>query len=140
MEAVWADPTVPSAAKRDLVEKLVAASSPHPMVGNLLRLLAQRDRLQDLPGIAKVFRELANERLGKVEAAITAAIDLTEAELAKLRDVLSEATNRKVEVSVRKDPSILGGLVAQVGSTIFDGSLRTQLETMRRDLGGSGQA
>lgn len=140
METHLTDPTVPASAKREIADKLVESAKPHPMVGNLLRLLAQRDRLADLAGVSFFFKEMTDERLGKVQAEVIAAIDLPEDAQTKLREALSQATSRQVELTVRQDPSILGGLVAKVGSTVFDGSLRTQLETLRRDLGGSTQA
>lgn len=128
------DPTVPRAKKIDFVEKLIATAQPHPLVANFLRLLASRDRLPFLEPIASVFGDMVDERLGRVKAEVAIAIPLTAEEEARLREALARATGKEVELATRVDPSILGGLVARVGSTVFDGSLRTQLAALRSEL------
>jgi F-type H+-transporting ATPase subunit delta len=132
--AFLADPTTPRAKKTEFVEKLIAAGQPHPLVANFLRLLASRDRLDALEAIAAVFGSMVDERLGRVKAEVVSAVPLTAEEEARLREALARATRKDVQLATRVDPEILGGLVAKVGSTVFDGSLRTQLAALRNEL------
>ncbi|MFO7155022.1 MAG: ATP synthase F1 subunit delta [Pseudomonadota bacterium] len=130
----FADPTVSRKRKADAVEKLIEAGKPHPLVANFLRVLAARNRLGHLEDIARVFDELVDERLGRVKAEVVSAAPLAADQEARIRETLVRATRREVELSTRVDPSILGGLVAKVGSKVFDGSLRTQLGALRDEL------
>lgn len=135
-EAFLADPTKSREAKGRFVEGILAANPFHPMVGNLLRLLAERERLGQLAGIAKIYCEMTDEKKGRIQAEVLAAAPLAPDTESKLRRLLEQATKKEVELSVTLEPGILGGLVAKVGSTVFDGSLRNQLESLRRDLAG----
>lgn len=134
--AFFADPTVRKEEKRAFVERWIEGSKIDPMIANLLRLLADRDRLALLPGIARVFDAMVDERKGRVKARVRSAVELTDEETTKLRDALTRATQKEVELEVGVDPEILGGLIAEVGSTVFDGSMRTQLASLRKELMG----
>jgi F-type H+-transporting ATPase subunit delta len=100
----------------------------------LVNLLADRDRLPGIAGIAAAFRELADVELGRLRARVTSAVPLDDAAVHAIAERLSAATQKKVLVERAVDPAILGGVVAQVGSTVYDGSLRTQLEDLRSTL------
>lgn len=132
--AFFEDPTAPRERKIAFVESLVERAQPHPMVGNFLRLLASRDRLHGLPAIAGVFDELVSQRLGRVRAEVISAVGLSDEALTKVRDAIGRATSKEVELASRVDEDLLGGLVARVGSTVFDGSLRSQLASLRNEL------
>lgn len=130
----FSDPTQPREKKAAVVEKLIQRFEPDPMVANFLRLLGARDRLDGLSEIAAVFDELVNEKLGRVRAEVVSATELRPEEETKLREVLSRATKKEVELEARVDKDLLGGMIARVGSTVFDGSLRTQLAALRTEL------
>jgi F-type H+-transporting ATPase subunit delta len=100
----------------------------------LVSLLADRDRLAGVGAIAAAFRELADVELGRLRARVTSAVPLDDAAVHAIAEKLSAATQKKVLVERAVDPAILGGVVAQVGSTVYDGSLRTQLEDLRSTL------
>lgn len=133
-KAFLADPTSPKEKKIAFVEKVIETTKPHPMVGNFLRVLASRDRLEAIFEIARVFDGLVNEKLGRVKAEVISAMKLDEAQLTKVREAIARATSKQVELEARVDESLLGGMVAKVGSTVFDGSLRTQLAALRNEL------
>ena len=80
------------------------------------------------------FRELADVELGRLRAKVTSAVPLDDAAVDAIAEKLSAATQKKVLVERAIDPAILGGVVAQVGSVVYDGSIRTQLEDLRSTL------
>ncbi|MEK7366392.1 MAG: ATP synthase F1 subunit delta [candidate division NC10 bacterium] len=130
----FANPAVPRARKEAALAAAAERASASPLSVSLLRLLVARERVGLLPDIARLFRDLADERTGRVRAEVTAAVPLPAASLEALAARLSAATGRQVHLTPRVDPTVLGGLVARVGSTLYDASLRTQLRRMREVL------
>jgi F-type H+-transporting ATPase subunit delta len=105
-----------------------------PALANTLRLLVDRNRLIYLPDIARAFRDMADAQAGRVRGVVTSATVLPQDALEQLRKNLQQLTQRDVILESRQDPALLGGVSAQVGSVLYDGSVRTQLEQMRREL------
>ena len=101
---------------------------------NLLLLLAGRSRLDQLHGVVDHFRALADQKLGRVRARVVSAVPLEEAAAREIAARLARATRAEVILDRRVDPAILGGVVAEVGNLTYDGSVRTQLEELRRSL------
>jgi F-type H+-transporting ATPase subunit delta len=117
-----------------VVVRLAQALSLEAEPTSLLQLLGERNRLDGLSAIVLAFRELADVELGRVRARVTSAVALDDASVAAIAASLSAATRKQVLVERAIDPAILGGVVAQVGSVVYDGSLRTQLEDLRSTL------
>ena len=130
----FANPAVPRARKEAALTAAAERASASPLSVSLLRLLQARQRVGLLPDIARLFRDLADERTGRVRAEVTVAVPLPAAGVEALAAQLSAATGRQVHLTPRVDPTVLGGLVARVGSTLYDASLRTQLRRMREVL------
>jgi F-type H+-transporting ATPase subunit delta len=105
-----------------------------PTVVNFLGLLVDRQRMGDLGQISRAYRAMVDEKVGRVRATVTSAAPLTDRETRNLREAIAQMTGRTIVLDSRTDPSLIGGVVAQVGSRQFDGSLRTQLEQMREHL------
>ena len=122
------------AQRHALVDVLVQNLSLSPLVDSFLRLLVDRHRLAEIAAIARSYGEMLDEKVGRVRATVISAKPLTDEELRRVRDALSAATRRTIVLDSRSDPKIVGGLVAQVGPKLWDGSIRTQLERMRREL------
>ncbi len=101
---------------------------------SLLALLAERNRLDQLPAVADTFGRLADEKMGRVRARVTSAAALDEPTAGALAERLAASSKAEVVVERAVDPALLGGVVAQVGSLVYDGSLRAQLEDLRRAL------
>jgi F-type H+-transporting ATPase subunit delta len=118
------------AVVKQLGEALRLAEEP----ANLLYLLGDRNRLGALRDVVAAYGELADQELGRVRARVTSAVPLDDAAAAAIADKLSASTKKKVIVERVVDPAILGGVVAQVGSLVYDGSLRSQLEDLRKSL------
>jgi F-type H+-transporting ATPase subunit delta len=105
-----------------------------PVLANTLRLLVDRHRLGFLPDISRLFRDMADAQAGRVRGHVTSAAPLSPEALEGVRTALQQLTQRNVILETRVDPALLGGVSAQVGSLLYDGSLKTQLELMRREL------
>ena len=135
---IFMSPAVPTSEKRAALDKMLPNAS--PTVRNFLHILADRDRLDEVPGITEALRELLNQRRGIVTADVTTAIPL-DAELERVvAQRLATYLNRdpdKVTIRVRVDPTIIGGVVARVGDRLIDDSVRGRLERLRRTLSGS---
>ena len=94
----------------------------------------EKRRLLHLGEIVLAYDELTDERLNRGKATVTSAAPLPESMLEGLKARLRLVTGKEVYLEARVDPAILGGVVAQVGSTVYDGSLKTQLKRMREQL------
>ncbi|MBN9681021.1 MULTISPECIES: ATP synthase F1 subunit delta [unclassified Corallococcus] len=133
---VLLNPAYSRAQRNRVVEALLQAmpSPAEPALANALRLLVDRNRLGYLPDIARLYRDMADARAGRVRGQVTSAVPLSAAAVAQLQQSLTQLTQRNVVLETKVDPALLGGVAAQVGGTLYDGSLRTQLEQMRREL------
>jgi F-type H+-transporting ATPase subunit delta len=120
--------------RRAAVDAVSSALNLSPLTVNFLQLLIDRQRIGDLAQIARVYRTLVDQQAGRVRATITSAGPLSEHQLERLREAIGRMTGRSIVLEAKTDPSIIGGVVAQVGAKLLDGSLRTQLERMREDL------
>ena len=118
-----------------VIDALIVAVGPlEPGLANTLRLLVDRNRLGFLPDIARLYRDMADAQAGRVRGHVTSATALTPEALEGVRSALQKLSGRNVVLETRVDPALLGGVSAQVGSLLYDGSLKTQLELMRREL------
>lgn len=131
----FADPTYTTAQTRAvmdvLIKELPVDAEPLP---RFLRLLIDRRRLASLPDIARQFRDLADERGGRIRGKVVSATPLAKETLMQLEHALASLTHSKVLLQTEVDPSVLGGVSAQVGSVLYDGTLRTGLDEIRRAL------
>ena len=138
LEKVMLNPAVPAPRKRAAVVELTKGAGLSPVLQKLLVLLGERDRLVLLPELVAAYRERLADHLKIVRASVTTATPLAAERVQKIQRSLSRATGRAVTLTTRVDPAILGGLVARVGSTVFDATLTTQLEKMRQRLSNRG--
>ena len=132
---VLANPAVPVQKKHGAVQALLAqAGSISSVVSKLLLLLADRDRLMLLPDIVTSYEHRLMEQAKVVRGEVVTAITLPADRLQALQQSLSAASGRQVQLENRVDPSIIGGAVARIGSTVYDGSVTTQLEKLKQQL------
>lgn len=131
---VLVNPAFSQSQRRDLVMLLAKTLALSPLTTNFLSLLVDRQRIRELEQVARVYRDLLDEKVGRVRALVTSALPLAQDDLSRVRDALATATRKSVVLESKTDPAIVGGLVAQVGTTVWDGSLRTQLERLREEL------
>jgi F-type H+-transporting ATPase subunit delta len=132
---VLANPAFTRAQRMAVMDGLVrVAGDVDPSVVNLLRLLVDRSRFAYLSDIARVYRDLADAMAGRVRGKVTSARPLDGQVLSRLEQSLERLLQRDVVLDAQVNPKLIGGVAAQVGSVLYDGSLRTQLEELRRTL------
>jgi F-type H+-transporting ATPase subunit delta len=105
----------------------------------LIVILAEKDRLTLLPSIARTYVDRVMDHLKIVRGEVTTAMPLAPEKLRAIEAGLAKATGRKVVLEARVDPSIIGGAVTRLGSTVYDGSVTTQLQKMKQSLIEAGQ-
>ena len=127
-------PLHPVAQRRAVLDGVTDRIGASTMVQSFFSLLIDQRRLIDFPAIREEVERLASEDAGLRRAEVVSAGALRDDQLERLRRALSHRTGGEVEVSVRVDSSLLGGVIAKVGDLVFDGSLRTQLRQLRANL------
>jgi len=131
---VLLNPAVPTPRKRAAVADLLARATFSPILSKLILLLAERDRLVLLPDLLASYRDRLMDYRHVVRAEVTTAAPIDAARVQQIQSGLAIATGRTVTVATRTDPTIIGGLVARVGSTVYDASVVRQLERMKERL------
>jgi len=129
-----ANPVFKAAEKRAVLQSILPRVAPTADVQKFVLLLLDRRRLPAVANIARAYREMADLHTGRVRAQITSAQALSPAELNRIRDSLARRTGKHVVLEASVDPSLIGGVVARVGDLVLDGSVRTQLVTLRAKL------
>ncbi len=127
------DPRLPLERKQGIIEDLLGGRV-LPLTLNLVNLVVAAGRSRDLPAIADRLAQQAAEERERAVAEVRAAFELDEETVQRLARSLSRATGKQVEVKTVVDPSLIGGLVARVGDTVIDGSLRHRLEGLQQAL------
>ena len=131
---VLQNPVYTKEQRRGVAAKLAEALKLEAEPANLLFLLGDRNRLDHVDAVAVHFGELADAKLGRIRARVTTATAIDAAALKAIADCLGAATQATVLVEHDVQPAIVGGVVAQIGSIVYDGSLRTQLEHLKTSL------
>jgi F-type H+-transporting ATPase subunit delta len=129
-------PAVQPAKKRVVIDRLSTASGISPKIRNFLYLIADHHRIKELSGIRKAVGELIDQRLGVVRANIVSAAEMTGEQRQRLQSELSRLTGKQVLCEFAVDSGLIGGVLTRIGSTIYDGSVRGQLDALRRQLVG----
>jgi F-type H+-transporting ATPase subunit delta len=128
------NPAIPRAGKHAVIEQLVARMGASRTLRNYLFVIVDQRRAALLPEIEQAFSTLLDARMGVTQATVISAAELTGPERAELDRALSRLTGRKVQSQWKLDPDLIGGVVVRIGSTIYDGSVREQLERLRSRL------
>ena len=129
------NPAIPASKKQAVAKALIdRAGTISPVVGKMILLLAERDRMMILPEIARRYRERVMDHQKIIRGQVTTAIALPPEKLRALEQGLQAATGRKVVLETKVDPSIIGGVITRLGSTVYDGSVTTQLQKMKQAL------
>ena len=128
------NPTMAGDRRTKLLKEIAAALGFEKRVTNFVGILVDKGRLELLEKIIDAYQRLLDDRLGIVRALVTAARPLEATQQTELEMKLMERTGKKIRMQIAVDPSLIGGVVAQVGSTIYDGSVRTQLQAFKNRL------
>jgi len=134
LEKVLFNAAVPVPRKRAAVAELTALVQTTPMVTRLLALLADRDRLVLLPDLLESYRDRLLAHRHVVRAEVTTTVPLPADRAKAIERSLAEVTGQTVMLDTKVDAGIVGGVVARIGSTVYDGSVTRQLEKMKQRL------
>lgn len=134
LEKALLNPAVPAPRKRAAIDELTRRANVQSTLAKLLVLLAERDRLVLLPDMLDAYRQRLLDHQNVVRAEVTTAGPLAAERTLQIEQSLARATGRTVRLSTRVDPAIVGGVVARIGSTVYDGSITSHLRRMRQRL------
>jgi F-type H+-transporting ATPase subunit delta len=127
-------PAVDTKDKHGVIEKIIARQGAGKIIRNFLFVIADHQRSPMLPEIVEAVQSVVRQRQGIAEAEVSSAVELSEAQKTEMAKTLSRLTGKKIEPKFSLDATLLGGAVARVGDTIYDGSLRSRLSEMRTRL------
>lgn len=128
-----ADPSVSQSDREKTIDTVFGGRTSELLIA-YLKLLNSKDRLGDLPGITSAFTKLLDERSGNVEVEVTVPQAMTPGDLEEVRQRVSAKLGKNAVVKQNVDESLIGGIVLKVGDSLIDGSVKTQLETLKRRL------
>ncbi len=131
---VLQSPAVSTTHKAKVISRLAGSLSMEQVVRNFVNLVVRNRRGGLLPQMRAAFEKILDERSGTVKVEVTSAVELSGGAKAQLEAELARHTGRAVRCAYSTDPALLGGLVARIGSLVYDGSVRGQLESLRRKL------
>jgi len=130
-----ANPIFDQVEKRAVVDQIIGKVGISPLTANFLRLMTDKRRIGVLSEVRDCYRELMDRALSKARVRVRTAYPLSDELSGRLCERLEQMTGKKVEMTVEEDTALLGGIVVQVGDTLYDGSVRTQLNNIRNLLG-----
>ena len=136
LREVWENPAVPAEQKHAVLNAITAKAGLGKLLRNFMAVVIDHRRVLQLSEIAARFEEEVNQRLGLAEAEITSARELSAEERRQIEAQIGAATGKTIRAGYKVDPQVLGGAVARVGSTVYDGSVRGQLRRLKEELAG----
>lgn len=131
---VLTNPAIRRADRRRVIDGLLQRVNAQPNTKNLVYLLLDGERMSSLAAISRELDAMIEAKGGRVSATITSAKPLDPSQISQITAALETLSGKKVDVTRKEDPNLLGGVVAKVGDVVYDGSLRTQLRTLREEL------
>ena len=131
---VFESPAIPLADRTKVLAAILERMGTAAVILNFLRVLVANYRMSLIDQVAQAFRKVAYEHLGVTEVRIESATALSDAERQALRGRFADVTGRQVELEFHLNPELLGGVLAQIQSTVYDGSVRGNLQRMRQQL------
>jgi F-type H+-transporting ATPase subunit delta len=134
LRRVWESPAVPADQKRRVVDAIAGQIHADKPIRNFIAILIDHHRIPMLTDIARQFDVELDAKLGFVQAEISSARQLSVEEKRDLEQRIERMTGKKVRAAYQSNPDLLGGVMVRVGSTIYDGSVRGQLQNLRQEL------
>jgi F-type H+-transporting ATPase subunit delta len=134
LAATLTSPAIRRSDRRKVVDAVMQRLGVVSTTRNTIYLLLDSERFGSLPAISREVDRMIEEKAGRVAAEVVSAKPLDPAQLSQITAALEKLSGKKVSLSSRQDADLLGGVVAKVGDTVYDGSLRTQLRNLRDEL------
>ena len=138
LRRVWDNPAIAAGQKRAVLDAIAKREGLSKQVRNFVAVLIDHRRMHFFDAIVEQLGHELDARMGFAEAQVTTARDLSDPEKRSLEAQVEKLTGKKVRARYSRDAGILGGAVVRVGSTIYDGSVLGQLESIREEIAGSG--
>jgi F-type H+-transporting ATPase subunit delta len=135
LKELFLNPVFDQDGKKAVVNSILQKINISKTTAIFLKLLVDKKRMTILPEIENAYRQLMDDALKRTRVTVRTAFPLSAELSGKLRDRLEEMTGKKVEMAISEDASLLGGIVVGVGDTLYDGSIKTQLHSIRNLLG-----
>lgn len=129
-------PTIPVQEKTDFAAEIAKQGNVSELCANLMGVLAERGRFSCFDGITRTFREMYNDRFKIAEITVTSSAPLSEKLRGEIKDRMAKATGRSITIKEKLDPSIIGGVIIDYGTTRYDGSVRARLNALKNELSG----
>jgi len=134
LREVWENPAVLAEQKRAVLDQIAAKAALPQLLRNFIAVIIDHRRVAQLSEIASAFDAEVNARMGLATAEIVSARELSQSERSALEAKIAAVTGKSIRAKYQTDRSVLGGAVVRVGSTVFDGSVRGQLEKLKEQL------
>ena len=134
LREVLRNPTFNIPRRQAIIEEIGKRLSLSPITVNFLQLLVDKDRMMYLPDVAVLYRELVDDAAGRARVKLATAHDLSQKKIEELTKGLQALVGKQVIMEVETDSSLIGGVVARIGDTVYDGSVRTQLAQLKEIL------
>ncbi|MCJ7664610.1 MAG: ATP synthase F1 subunit delta [Desulfobacterales bacterium] len=134
LREVLRNPTCTVPRRQAIIKEIGTRLRLSPVTSNFLQLLVDKDRMMYLPDITALYRELVDEAAGRARVHLVTAHDLAKKKIEELTHGLQALVGKTVIMEVETDPSLIGGVVARIGDTVYDGSVKTQLKRLKEIL------
>lgn len=134
LRSAFGNPAIQQANKVRVLESLIERTRPSRTTANFLRVLLRNNRITELDEINQRFEAELAERSGVISAGVTSARELSEAEKRELEAGIARMTGKQVRLAFEIDRELIGGVVTRIGSTVYDGSVRTQLKNLKEQM------
>ena len=134
LNTAFGNPSINHASKEKVLETLISRSNPSRTTANFLRILLRNARLTELPVITDKLSDVLEERRGVLSGTVVSARELNEREKEEFATNLQQATGKAVKLAFSIDKDLIGGAVTRVGSTVFDGSVKSQLANLKEKM------
>ncbi len=133
-ENILKSPIYPEDGKRQILDLVISKAGVSPLLGKLLYLLVEKQRIGYFRDVVDYYDKLMDEHNNIVRAQVFAPMDLDDGTIEKIANSLKQLVGKTVVVDFHKDPDLIGGIVAKVGDLVLDGSVRTQLRNIKETL------
>jgi F-type H+-transporting ATPase subunit delta len=124
----------PIKERKGILKEIIKQLDVSKNVENFLSLLIDKKRIEFLPHILKRYREILDQIVGRVRAKVIIARNMPEELVSKLKESLERHSGKEVLLEIQRDPTIIGGVITKLGNVVFDGSIRTQLEKVKKSI------
>jgi F-type H+-transporting ATPase subunit delta len=132
LKNIFYNPAIAMKFKEGILSRLIDRVNPDPAVRDFLFLVLRKNRIKYVSRIVAALEDLSDQIMNRARVKIKTAFKLDEKEVVAIKKRFDEATNRDAILEIEMDPELIGGIVAQIGSTVLDGSIKNQLRSFKR--------